>query len=53
VEGANPPGNSDADWSVYQKMKPSVEKIRRNHYAVDTSRDITPVLDKIFREVRR
>jgi hypothetical protein len=34
-------------------MKPTVEKIRRNHYAVDTSRDITPVLDKIVREVRR
>ncbi len=46
-------GNSDADWSVYQKMKPAVERIRRNHYAVDTSRDIIPVLDKIVREVRR
>jgi hypothetical protein len=34
-------------------MKPSVQKISRNHYAVDTSRDITPVLDKIVREVRR
>jgi predicted kinase len=46
-------GNSDADWSVYQKMEAGVEKIRRNHYAVDTSRDITPVLDKVVREVRR
>lgn len=53
VEGANTQGNSDADWSVYQRMKPAVEKIRRNHYAVDTSRDITPVVDKIVREVRR
>jgi len=53
VGGANAPGNSDADWSVYQKMKPAVDRIRRNHYAVDTSRDITPVLDKIVREVRR
>ncbi len=42
---------SDADWAIYQRMKPSVQKIRRNHYAVDTSRDITPVLDKIVREV--
>ena len=42
---------SDADWTVYQKMKPSVQKIRRNHYAVDTSRGITPALDKIVREV--
>jgi predicted kinase len=46
-------GNSDADWSVYQKMKSTVDRISRNHYAVDTSRDITPVLDKIAREVRR
>ena len=45
--------NSDADWLVYQKMKPTAQKIRRNHYAVDTSRDITPVLNKIVREVNR
>jgi hypothetical protein len=42
---------SDADWAIYQRMKPSVQQIRRHHYAVDTSRDITPVLDKIVREV--
>ena len=44
---------SDADWAVYQRMKPTVQKIRRNHYVVDTSRDITPVLDKIVREASR
>ena len=44
---------SDADWAVYRRMEPSGQKIRRHHYAVDTSRDITPVLDKIVREVRR
>jgi len=49
----NPENKSDADWAVYQRMKSSVQKIWRNHYAVDTSRDITPVLDKIIREVRR
>lgn len=43
---------SDADWAVYQRMRPSVEKIHRKHYAVDTSRDVTPVLDKIVKEVR-
>lgn len=52
-EGANPANESDADWEVYQRMKPAVQKIRRNHYAVDTSRDITPVIDKIVREVKR
>lgn len=44
---------SDADWRVYQKMRSSVERIWRNHYAVDTSRDITPVLDKIVRAARQ
>jgi len=53
VEGTSPGNKSDADWGVYQRMKSTVQKIRRNHYAVDTSRDITPVLDKIVREVRR
>jgi len=52
-EGANLENKSDADWEVYRRMEPAVEKIRRNHYAVDTSRDITPVLDKIVREVKR
>ena len=51
---ATSPGNkSDADWEVYQRMRLAVQQIRRNHYAVDTSRDITPVLDKIVREVKR
>jgi len=49
----NSESKSDADWAVYQKMKPAVQKIRRNHYAADTSRDITPVLDKIVRQVNR
>lgn len=49
----NPEGNSDADWEVYKKMKPRVQKISRNHYVVDTSKDITPALDKIVREVNR
>ena len=42
---------SDADWVVYQKMRSSVEEIQRRHYVVNTSRDITPVLDKIVKEV--
>jgi predicted kinase len=49
----NTESKSDADWGVYQRMKPSVQKIHRNYYAVDTSRDVTPVLDKIVREVSR
>jgi predicted kinase len=45
--------HSEADWTVFQKMQSSVQRIRHNHFAVDTSRDITPVLDKIVREVNR
>ena len=51
--GINPGDKSDADWEVYQRMKTAAQKINRNHYAVDTSRDITPVLDKIIREAKR
>lgn len=45
--------NSDADWTIYQKMKESVQRIHRKHYVVDTSGDITPVLNKIVREVNK
>ena len=45
--------SSDADWAVYQRMKPKSQRIRRRHYAVDTSQDITPVIDKIIREINR
>jgi len=42
---------SDADWAVYRRMRPLADRIRRNHYVVETSQDITPILDKIVREV--
>ncbi|MFC1904080.1 AAA family ATPase [Chloroflexota bacterium] len=51
--GTNGDSHSDADWAVFQKMQAAAQKIRRNHYAVDTSRDITPVIDKIVREVNK
>ncbi len=44
-----PDGGSDADWEVYQKLAPTVEEIRREHYIVDTSRDITAALDEILK----
>ena len=50
----NDSGNkSDADWAVYQRMRTLAQRIHRQHYAVDTSRDITSVLDKIVRAVGR
>lgn len=53
LAGKKPEDKSDADWTVYQKMKSNVQRINRQHYAMDTSRDITPVLDKIVRAVKR
>ncbi|MBN1693135.1 MAG: ATP-binding protein [Dehalococcoidales bacterium] len=53
LENKNIHDNSDADWAVYQKMKPRVERIRRKHFSVGTSQDITPVIDKVVREVKR
>lgn len=44
---------SDADWAIYQKMRPTVEKIRRKHYVINTAYDITSVLNKIVKEVQR
>ena len=43
---------SDADWEVYRKLEPTAEKIRRPHFTVDASLDITPVLDEIASEVK-
>ena len=45
--------NSTAGLEVYRRMASVVEPIRRNHYAVDTSREITPVVEKISRELDR
>ena len=44
---------STAGLDVYRRMAPRVEPIRRNHYALDTSRDIAPVVEKIARELDR
>jgi predicted kinase len=43
---------SDADWTVYRKLEPTVDRIRRRHFTVDTSRDITPALEKIVGELK-
>lgn len=51
--GPSPDDHSDADWRVYHRMKPSAQGIRRSHFAVDTSRDVAPVIEKILREIRR
>lgn len=41
---------SDADWEIYRRMLSTSDRITRRHYAVDTSRDINPVIERIVRE---
>lgn len=48
------PGDlSDADELIYERMKPIEEPIRRNHFVVDTSKDVAAKVAKIVREARR
>jgi predicted kinase len=42
---------SDAGGEVYRKLKLTADRIRRRHFTVDTSQDITPALDDIIREL--
>ena len=53
MSGKNVRDNSDADWEVYQKMKATAEKIKRRHFTVDTSKDITIIINKVVREAKR
>jgi predicted kinase len=55
---ARKPGNdvgnkSDADWSIYRRMAPGLQKIRRNFISADTSGDVTPVINKIIRTIKK
>lgn len=47
---ADPTNKSDADWDIYRRMQPTEEEIRRKHYTIDTSQDISSIIDKIVRE---
>ncbi|MBI2867998.1 MAG: ATP-binding protein [Chloroflexi bacterium] len=53
VTGRSADDRSTADWEVYQRLRPTAERIRRRFFRVDTSRDIRLALDKVEREVRR
>ena len=44
---------SDADWSIYETMKPGVQMIGRNFISADTSGNITEVIDKIIRVISK
>ena len=49
--GHDPLSNSDADWDIYKKLSRHVDPIRENHFTVDTSEDIRPVIEKIVKQV--
>ena len=51
-EGLDTEDESSADWQVYQRMYSTAEPIKRSHLAVDTSRDISPAVAKVWREIR-
>ena len=52
-EGGDPGGNSDADMSVYQRMRPSQQRIGRNHLRVDTTGDVSGIVRKIAKDISR
>jgi predicted kinase len=51
--GANPGDNSEADIGVYQRMRPTQQRIGRNHLRVDTTGDISGVVRKIAKDIAR
>ena len=51
--GIDPEDRSQASWEVHERMKFRKEKIPRNHFVVDTSRDINVAIDKIVRAARK
>ena len=38
---------SDAGWLIYTRLAPVEEPVQRDHYALDTSKDIAPVLEQV------
>jgi predicted kinase len=52
-KGMDPGNKSDADWKVYNKMKLEMDRIKRDHYVVDTSGDIEPVMDKVIKAINK
>ena len=52
-ESLDPEDRSSADWGVYQRMRSTVEPIVRNHFVVDTSKDISTAIARVVREIRR
>ena len=43
----HPDTYSDAGWLVYTRLAPAEEQVQREHYAVDSSKTIVPVLEQV------
>jgi predicted kinase len=43
--------HSDADWQIHCRLRPSEEPINRPHLIVDSSQDISPLVDQVVRLV--
>lgn len=43
---------SDAGWLIYTRLAPVEEPVQREHYAVDASKNITPMLEQVVRWAR-
>ena len=52
-KGFTPQDDSQAGWEVYRRMKPRREKVSRNYFVVDTSKDTAVAIDKIIRAIKK
>jgi len=52
-KGLAPQDDSQAGWEVYRRMKPRREKVSRNYFVVDTSKDTAAAIDKIIRAIKK
>ncbi len=50
--GQSKDGASDAGWDVYRRMKAREQPVVGPHFIVDTSRDITPSIEKIATKLK-
>ena len=51
--GVDPNDNSEADMAIYQRMRPTQQRIGRNHIRVDTTADVSGVVRKIAKDISR
>jgi len=53
TSGFHSDDHSKADWRVYRRMVPTEEPISREHFTVDSSGDIRPVLEQIAQMINK